>query len=269
MPTNITFMAIIKIIIIIIGLLYFYKFIKITYLLIIIKKYERKHKSKFLMITDIESNLYLGPYIYNLCFAEYIIDINNSEQFQYWIADIVHKKINRIDIVVQSYGGCIFNNDIIITNLISFDGIINTYIPFYAYSAGTMIALCGNNIYMNKFSLLSPTDPQITVNKQVYSSKSLIDIAKNTINVERTKDMTIKLNAIEAKKTHINNLDALRTMFNKKKYNSNTINKILDEFGSGKHDHSKPFTREFIKSIGIKINYPIPNNIIWITKNII
>ena len=46
------------------------------------------------------------------------------------------------------------------------EGFINIYIPRYCYSGGSMVALCGDNIYMNNYSLLSPVDPQISFDDQ-------------------------------------------------------------------------------------------------------
>ena len=38
---------------------------------------------------------------------------------------------------------------------------VNFVVPDYAYSAGTILCLSGDNIYMNYFSNLGPIDPQV------------------------------------------------------------------------------------------------------------
>jgi ClpP class serine protease len=42
---------------------------------------------------------------------------------------------------------------------------INFVVPDYAYSAGTILCMSGDNIYMNYFGVLGPIDPQI-LNKE-------------------------------------------------------------------------------------------------------
>ena len=38
---------------------------------------------------------------------------------------------------------------------------VNFVVPDYAYSAGTILCMSGDNIYMNYFSVLGPIDPQV------------------------------------------------------------------------------------------------------------
>ena len=38
---------------------------------------------------------------------------------------------------------------------------VNFIVPDYAYSAGTILCMSGDNIYMNYFSTLGPIDPQV------------------------------------------------------------------------------------------------------------
>lgn len=64
---------------------------------------------------------------------------------------------------------------------------VNFIIPDYAYSAGTIMCMSGDNIYMNYFSNLGPIDPQVPTKDGKYVSalgyldkiNSLLEKAKN------------------------------------------------------------------------------------------
>ena len=55
-----------------------------------------------------------------------------------------------------------------------------------------MLALCGDNIYMNEYSLLSPVDPQVEYSKEIdqISVKSMIDL-KEEVGLEKLSDQEI------------------------------------------------------------------------------
>ncbi len=72
-----------------------------------------------------------------------------------------------------------------LATIVTIDDIV-AYIPEYAYSAATFISLATSAIYVNKLTLISPCDPQITVTvgdrDMTYSSSVLIeyiDICRN------------------------------------------------------------------------------------------
>jgi Serine dehydrogenase proteinase len=52
---------------------------------------------------------------------------------------------------------------------------IEVLIPTYAMSAGTMIAMAGNNIIMGRQSQLGPTDPQLIMNNMPHSAHSIVE----------------------------------------------------------------------------------------------
>ena len=73
---------------------------------------------------------------------------------------------DKLNIVLYCEGSNVSSSDAIINILLMHEGFINIYIPRYCYSGGSMVALCGDNIYMNNYSLLSPVDPQISFDDQ-------------------------------------------------------------------------------------------------------
>ena len=64
-------------------------------------------------------------------------------------------------IVLQTAGGVIGTVERLVDIIRANYQMVSFVIPNYAYSAGTVLALSGDNIYMNYFSVLGPIDPQI------------------------------------------------------------------------------------------------------------
>lgn len=239
--------------------LYYYFYIKRIIIKIKNKiiKLESKNNSKIIFIVDkFWSKKYFNIINYHL--SDRLIDINDSLQFQNILNNTITENINRIDICIQSNGGYIHDNDIIINNLLNYQGEINTYIPSYAYSAASLISLCGSNIYLNNTAVLGPTDPTVEIKNETISVNSLLQLKKNK-EIKDIKDMTL-LHIYDAEKLFNENLNILRKIFKRHQKNikekgkkKNFITNMLEIFGSGKWSHSSPFTKKYLTSKGLNI----------------
>ena len=75
----------------------------------------------------------------------------------------------KIDLLVNSLGGDGLASWRLITMIREYlgkDGHINCLVPYYAFSAGTLIAVGSNEIFMHPLACLGPVDPQIVVRSQ-------------------------------------------------------------------------------------------------------
>ena len=195
-----------------------------------------------------------------------IIDIDNNEKFIERLFNIAMKsKCDTLSLLVYTDGGTIFTSDMIIELLLTLNKTVNIYVPLYAYSAGTMIALCADNLYLGQSSILGPVDPQISFttanncSEDEASSKCLMDMLKEK---EELEDI-FYIKALESKALHQDNIDNLNKIMDiKHKYLSkNMRSSLITEFASGKHPHHKPFSKNKIESLGIKVADVIPNSI--------
>lgn len=256
-------------IVIIIMLIVFCTCMRNLYIHLCIANFELKNNSRFLVITDIQARKSLWKKICTPLSGldAYAIDINNCKQFQYWLAKAATDNVQRLDISVQTLGGDVMANDVIVSNIISFRGIVNVYIPMYAHSAGSMIALASTKLYLNNHSVMGPVDPIHSHGKDEYSMHSLIELLKIKKINNLEEDMIIKY--IDGKKIYDDNIDTLRKIFTKKKYSYKKIQKIINEFGSGKYPHDKIFSADHVKSLGINPCMPVPYDIMKFTENIL
>ena len=72
-------------------------------------------------------------------------------------------KPNRLVVVLETTGGYIEVVERIVGVFRKHYRMVDFIIPNYAYSAGTVLALSGDNIYMNYYSVLGPIDPQFVM----------------------------------------------------------------------------------------------------------
>jgi ClpP class serine protease len=71
-----------------------------------------------------------------------------------------HKK-RKLTVILETAGGYIEVTQRIAQTLRHHYRIIDFIIPDCAYSAGTVLAMCADEIYMDYFSVLGPIDPQV------------------------------------------------------------------------------------------------------------
>lgn len=100
------------------------------------------------------------------------------------------EKRNTLYIILTTTGGSAHAVDIFVNIIRKHYDIVNFIVPEYAYSAGTIFCMSGDNIYMDYYSVLGPIDPQVQ-NKDgrwvaalgyLDKIKELLDKAKPTPN---------------------------------------------------------------------------------------
>ncbi|QKF94288.1 peptidase S49 serine-peptidase [Fadolivirus algeromassiliense] len=195
------------------------------------------------------------------------ISIDNEDQF----IDVLYqcKTLKKeLKLIIHSDGGIVSSSDIIVNAILNSNVKITSYIPFYARSAATILALATDEIVMDTFSHLTPTDPQILIEmdnrKSVYSSKVLIDFIdlKKNVNIKTNpKNDNVILSALDAKVLHNDNIVTVKRILLKRNILMKTHKKILNMFTSGNYSHHYPVYFEELKKLGFNVNNTIPENI--------
>lgn len=88
-----------------------------------------------------------------------MIDIEDSEQILRAIRETPDDM--PIDLILHTPGGLVLAAEQIARALIRRKGKVTVFIPHYAMSGGTLIALAADEIVMDKNAVLGPIDPQI------------------------------------------------------------------------------------------------------------
>ncbi len=117
----------------------------------ILQRMEMKRGSK--VITIVHSKSVFGEESYEELGPEEV------EHILMRIHDIPHH--TPIDLILHTPGGMALSAEMIAMALMVHGGKVTVHVPFYAMSGGTLIALAGDEIRMEQWSVLGPVDPQI------------------------------------------------------------------------------------------------------------
>ena len=117
------------------------------------------------------------------------IDINDSEE----VLRAIHMTDPNlpIDLIIHSPGGLVLAATQIARAIHGWKGKVTVFVPHYAMSGGTLIALAADKIVMSEHAVLGPVDPQI----QNYPAASILEAVRRK-NVNEVDDETLaKLSA--------------------------------------------------------------------------
>jgi len=189
------------------------------------------------------------------------IDLNTVYKVQQFLRD------NTPPLIIQTTGGSSIATTMICKLLKRYQGIINIYVPNYALSSGTLIALSGHNLFMKRDAFLSPVDTQITfggdnpmpTNIPDYNIKTKPERSGININTE------ITLPGIEVNDTGYTEFMIRNIIETHKHDDHHLLNYILPESIDvsnrikitqlllEKHRHDYSITIEELRDVGIKI----------------
>ena len=208
-----------------------------------------RNNTKIIILTDKEKkDIKYDP----ISLSDLIIDVIQIDDYDklFDIIDNLNPNTKNIEFVINSRGGCVSSNDImisIIRNLTNKYN-VNAHVYNYAMSAATMLVLACGRIYMNDYCFLTPTDPQIYLSEDdVYQSKDILCANSKKINFDN------KLLFNQTKRYHKQNIKTVGELLKKHIKDSNNLNKLLELFTSGNNLHITPYNKHMLRSYGMLI----------------
>ena len=185
------------------------------------------------------------------------IDIEDSER----ILRAIHltPPTMPIDLIVHTPGGLVLAAQQIARALTRHQAKVTVFVPHYAMSGGTMIALASDEIVMDENAVLGPVDPQIGGTPAV----SLLKLLESKPH-DKISDETYILADI-AKKSMKQVEDLLRSIVDdhvpEVKIQPADVPKIVDALTSGKYTHDHPITFEDAQQLGLPVKAGLPHDI--------
>lgn len=177
------------------------------------------------------------------------IDVNDSEE----VLRAIHLTDAAVplDIVLHTPGGLVLAALQIARAIHKHQGKVTAFVPHYAMSGGTLIALAADEIVMSEDAVLGPVDPQLG---QYPAASILKVVAKKP--VADTDDKTLIL-ADQAEKAMTQLRESVRELLTGKVPDGKAeeLSRLLSE-GTWTHDH--PITYETAKSFGVPVRADIP-----------
>ena len=215
----------------------------------LIRQFEKKRDSRLITLIHRQEALsFLG-----LAFARFI-DIEDSEQVLRAIR--LTSTDTPIDIVLHTPGGLVLAAEQIGHALIRHKARVTVFIPHYAMSGGTLLALAADQIVMDPNAVLGPVDPQLGQ----YPASSILHVTQIK-DVNEIDDQTLIL-ADVAKKAVAQVNNVVRRILTGNGMEEEKANKLADALTCGQWTHDYPISFEEAQSLGMPVSSDIPEEII-------
>lgn len=164
-----------------------------------------------------------------------------------------------IDLILHTPGGLVLATEQIARALIRHPAKVTVFIPHYAMSGGTMLALASDEIVMDANAVLGPVDPQLgnfpaaSIIK-VVEDKPIGDVDDQTLIMA---DLSRK--AIAQVQRFVRTL--LKDDIPEQKIAPENIEKIIDALTTGRVTHDYPVTVEEATEMGLPVTVGLPRSI--------
>lgn len=160
-----------------------------------------------------------------------------------------------IDIILHTPGGLVLATEQIAQALVKHKGEVTVFIPHYAMSGGTMLALASDKIVMDENAVLGPVDPQIGN----YPAASILKVVEEK-NKDRISDETLILADI-SKKALMQVKTFVKGLLLANNRTEEDAEKIATMLTDGRWTHDYPITYEEAKEIGLNVSTDVPKEI--------
>jgi ClpP class serine protease len=212
-----------------------------------IKKLEKKRETRVIsMIHRQETMKILGFPIMRY------IDIQDSEE----LMRAIHLTDDDvpIDLIIHTPGGLVLATERIACALRRHKAKVTVFIPHYAMSGGTLIALAADEIVMDKSAVLGSIDPQIGKYPAASILKVLETKAKDEIDDETY------ITADIARKAIIQIKDCVKGILSDK-MDDEKAEELADMLTRGEWTHDYPITTEEAQKMGLPVSTDMPETI--------
>ncbi|MBW4650497.1 MAG: hypothetical protein KME06_17680 [Kastovskya adunca ATA6-11-RM4] len=164
-----------------------------------------------------------------------------------------------IDLILHTPGGLVLATEQIARALIRHQGKVTVFIPHYAMSGGTMLALAADEIVMDANAVLGPVDPQLG---QTAAASVLKVVEQKPI--DKIDDQTLIMadlsrKAIQQVQNFVRTL--LKDDFPTQKIAPEKVESIIEALTTGRVTHDYPITVEEATDLGLPVTVGLPPSI--------
>ncbi len=149
-----------------------------------------------------------------------------------------------IDLILHTPGGLVLASEQIARALQQHQAKVTVFVPHYAMSGGTMIALAADEIILDPNAVLGPVDPQLGQ----YPAASILKVVKQK-NIDRIDDNTLIL-ADMAEKAVRQVQDFVQTLLSDK-LSPEKAEELAHTLAEGRWTHDYPITCEKLREMGL------------------
>jgi ClpP class serine protease len=185
------------------------------------------------------------------------IDINDSEDVLRAI-QMTDEDVP-LDIILHTPGGLVLAALQIARAIREHKGKVTVFVPHYAMSGGTLIAMAADAIVMSKHAVLGPIDPQLGQSP----AASLIKVAEQKP-IAKIDDETL-IQADVARKAIAQVKQAATELLNKT-LSPDQAASLADKLSAGTWTHDYPLFASTAKELGLPVSTDIPDDVLDLMK---
>lgn len=213
----------------------------------LLRKLERTRGSRVItLIHRQESRSFLGIPIIRY------IDIDDSEQLLRAIR--LTQKDLPIDLILHTPGGLVLAAEQIAHAIKAHPAKVTVFIPHYAMSGGTLVALAADEIVMDENAVLGPIDPQLGE----YPASSILKVIEIK-DKDEIEDKTLILADVARKA--IAQITAFVQDILRDKMEPQRMETVVKALTEGRWTHDYPILYEQIKEWGLPIRTDLPEEV--------
>src|SRR6266478_40762 len=213
---------------------------------------ERERKSRVVMLVHRQETMsLLGFPVYRY------IDINDSEEVIRAI-QLTDPSMS-LDLVLHTPGGLVLAATQIARAVVKHKGKVTVFVPHYAMSGGTLIALAASEIVMCEHAVLGPVDPQIGP----HPAASIIKVARLKP-IAEVDDQTLIL-ADQAEKAVAQMEVEVRELLGEN-YPSKKTDELCKLLTNGTWTHDYPITYERARELGLRVRSDMPEDMMHLMQ---
>jgi ClpP class serine protease len=208
---------------------------------------ERERKSRVVLLVHRQETMsFLGFPVFRY------IDINDSEE----VIRAIHLTDPEIplDLVLHTPGGLVLAATQIARAVSKHTGKVTVFVPHYAMSGGTLIALAADEIVMCDHAVLGPVDPQLGE----YPAASILKVVHQKP-IDKVDDKTLIL-ADQAEKAIVQ-MEHEVTELLTDSYPSEKVPELAKLLTTGTWTHDYPITYERANALGLRVRNDMPENV--------
>jgi len=181
------------------------------------------------------------------------IDVQDSEE----VLRAIHMTDDDVplDIVLHTPGGLVLAALQIARAMRDRKAKVTVFVPHYAMSGGTLIALAADEIVMCKHSVLGPIDPQLGK----YPAASLVKVLAQKPIAEIEDETLILADVAQKAMTQVK--DAARGLL-ERHLAGERAEALAEKLSSGAWTHDYPITAAEAKELGLPITTEMPNEVL-------
>jgi ClpP class serine protease len=164
-----------------------------------------------------------------------------------------------IDLILHTPGGLVLAAMQIARAVEAHPGKVTVFVPVYAMSGGTLIALAADEIVLGEFSVLGPIDPQIAG----FPAASIVRVAKSKP-VEHIFDLTLVLADMSEKALAQVKRGAVELLT--PRLDQASAEKLAEKLAGGHWTHDYALTAHEATELGLPVTVGMPGEVLALMK---